>query len=98
MADDNFKSLLSPQSSWYDIAKGAFNRDKKFQKRKRKAQVGLFLIDIWENKKKNKVLKNLDLNPEIFLSRVGDQKIKDKLRKEYTFQIVKPKIKIKGKK
>ena len=29
----------------------------------------------------NKVLKNLDLNPEIFLSRVGDQKIKDKLRK-----------------
>ena len=31
MADDNFKSLLSPQSSWYDIAKGAFNKDKKFQ-------------------------------------------------------------------
>jgi len=27
-----------------------------------------------------KVLKNMDLNPEIFLSKVGDDKIKDKLR------------------
>ena len=29
----------------------------------------------------NKVLKNIDLNPEIFLKKVSDQKIKDKLRK-----------------
>ena len=29
----------------------------------------------------NKVLKNIDLNPEIFLKKVSDQKVKDKLRK-----------------
>ena len=29
----------------------------------------------------NKVLKNIDLNPEIFLEKVSDQKTKDKLRK-----------------
>ena len=29
----------------------------------------------------NKVLKNIDLNPDTFLSRASDQKIKDKLRK-----------------
>ena len=29
----------------------------------------------------NKVLKNIDLNPEIFLSKATDQKIKDKLKK-----------------
>jgi len=29
----------------------------------------------------NKVLRNIDLNPETFLSKVDDQKIKDKLRK-----------------
>ena len=29
----------------------------------------------------NKVLKNIDLNPEIFLKKVSDQKTKDKLRK-----------------
>ena len=29
----------------------------------------------------NKVLKNIDLNPETFLAKVADQKIKDKLRK-----------------
>ena len=29
----------------------------------------------------NKVLKNIDLNPEIFLEKAGNQKIKDKLRK-----------------
>ena len=29
----------------------------------------------------SKVLKNIDLNPEIFLKKVSDQKIKDKLRK-----------------
>ena len=79
MADDNFKSLLSPQSSWYDIAKGAFNRDKKFQKRKRKAQVGLFLMDIWENNKKNKVLKNLQaLEDEKVLKHAGLQADFDK--------------------
>tara|TARA_R100001443_G_scaffold15954_3_gene25772 strand:- start:2038 stop:3699 length:1662 start_codon:yes stop_codon:yes gene_type:complete len=79
MADDNFKSLLSPQSSWYDIAKGAFNRDKKFQKRKRKAQVGLFFMDIWENNKKNKVLKNLQaLEDEKVLKHAGLQADFDK--------------------
>ena len=29
----------------------------------------------------NKVLKNIDLNPEIFFKKVSDQKVKDKLRK-----------------
>ena len=29
----------------------------------------------------NKVLKNIDLTPEIFLKKVSDQKVKDKLRK-----------------
>ena len=29
----------------------------------------------------NKVLKNIDLNPELFLKKVSDQKVKDKLRK-----------------
>ena len=29
----------------------------------------------------NKVMKNIDLNPEIFLAKTADQKIKDKLRK-----------------
>ena len=29
----------------------------------------------------NKVLKNIDLNPEIFLKKVSEQKVKDKLRK-----------------
>tara|TARA_Y100000741_G_scaffold245712_1_gene188583 strand:+ start:301 stop:888 length:588 start_codon:yes stop_codon:yes gene_type:complete len=29
----------------------------------------------------NKVMKNIDLNPEIFLAKIADQKIKDKLRK-----------------
>ena len=29
----------------------------------------------------NKVLKNIDLNPEIFLKKVSDPKVKDKLRK-----------------
>ena len=29
----------------------------------------------------NKVLKNIDLNPEIFLKKISDQKVKDKLRK-----------------
>ena len=29
----------------------------------------------------SKVLKNIDLNPEIFLKKVSDQKVKDKLRK-----------------
>ena len=29
----------------------------------------------------NKVLKNIDLNPEIFLEKASNQKIKDKLRK-----------------
>ena len=29
----------------------------------------------------NKVLKNIDLNPKIFLKKVSDQKVKDKLRK-----------------
>ncbi len=29
----------------------------------------------------HKVLKNIDLNPEIFLKKVSDQKVKDKLRK-----------------
>ena len=28
-----------------------------------------------------KILKNIDLNPEIFLSKVSDDKIKNKLRK-----------------
>ena len=29
----------------------------------------------------NKVFKNLEINPEIFLSKTSDQKIKDRLRK-----------------
>ena len=29
----------------------------------------------------NKVLKNIDLNPDIFFKKVSDQKVKDKLRK-----------------
>ena len=29
----------------------------------------------------NKVMKNIDLNPEIFFAKIADQKIKDKLRK-----------------
>ena len=39
----------------------------------------------------NKVLKNIDLNPEIFLRKVSDQKIKDKLRK-FTDDALKKKI------
>ena len=29
----------------------------------------------------NKVLKNIDLNPEIFLDKINNQRIKDELRK-----------------
>ena len=29
----------------------------------------------------NKVFKNIDLNPKIFISKITDQKIKDKLKK-----------------
>ena len=39
----------------------------------------------------NKILKNIDLNPEIFLRKVSDQKIKDKLRK-FTDDALKKKI------
>lgn len=39
----------------------------------------------------NKVLKNIDLNPEIFLKKVSDQKVKDKLRK-LTDEALKKKI------
>ena len=39
----------------------------------------------------NKVLKNIDLNPEIFFKKVSDQKVKDKLRK-LTDEALKKKI------
>jgi len=42
-------------------------------------------LDGWANMNDpiviNKVLKNIDLNPEIFLKKISDQKVKDKLRK-----------------
>tara|TARA_E500000318_G_scaffold8438_2_gene7686 strand:- start:5089 stop:6741 length:1653 start_codon:yes stop_codon:yes gene_type:complete len=59
MADDNFKSLLSPNKSWYDVARGAFGGVKK-QQRSRRAVMGLlFGLDLWESNKRAKIEKNL---------------------------------------
>jgi len=59
MADDKFKSLLSPEKSWYDVARGAFGGVKK-QQRNRRAVMGLlFGLDLWESNKRAKIEKNL---------------------------------------
>ena len=81
MADDNFKSLLSPDKSWYDVARGAFGGVKK-QQRSRRAVMGLlFGLDLWESNKRAKIEKNLQ--------ELEDQKVLElaKLQKNFDKQI-----------
>lgn len=70
MADDKFKSLLSPNTSWLDVARGAFGRTQKQRKTQRNAMLGLFALDLWEANKLAKVQKNLQ---ELEEQKVFDQ-------------------------